>query len=177
MNKYQLAEQHLNLVYRLGTSLMKKNNNPRLELNDLTDTGYAALLNACEHFDESMGVPFEHYASRTIRRAMIKHIKENVSCKIVTLDEAISLDCSCCDWSAENNYLLELLKEAMNTLTLSERQLVESRFGFDNKELKLRELGAQMNISLQAVDKKLKRIYIKLRRYLDEHRYTYSNCA
>ena len=178
MNNYSLAEQNLHLVSRQRESLLRKNwNNYRLQSNDLTDVGYAALLDSCEHYDESMGIPFEHYAARTIRRAMIKHIHEIAPNNITTIDEAISLDRSCCDWSSENEYLKELLKEAMNSLSPEERQLVESRFGFDKKPLKLRELGAERNISLQAVDKQLKRIYAKLYQYFEENRYTYSHCA
>lgn len=178
MNNYYLAEKNLHLVSRQRESLLRKNwNNYRLQANDLTDAGYAALLDACEHYNDSMGIPFEHYASRIIHRTMIKHIHEIAPNNIASLDEAISWDRSCCDWRLENEYLLELLKEAMNTLTPEERQLVESRFGFDNKPMKLRELGEKMNISLQAVDRKLKRIYDKLHRYLDQYQYTYSNCA
>lgn len=178
MNIYTLAEQHLNLVSNQRDSLLRKNCfNRKLEANDLTDAGYAALLDACEHFDASKGIPFEHYASRTIRNAMIKHIKSVSPIDYTTLDEAISQYCPCCDWRSENEYLLELLKEAMGTLTPEDRRLVESRFGFENRPLKLRELSASMNISLQAVDKKLKRILDKLRRYIDENQYTYGNCA
>ena len=178
MKDYSLAEQHLNLVSRQRESLLRKNwNNYRLQANDLTDAGYAALLDSCEHYDDTKGIPFEHYAARAVRRAMIKHIREIAPNNMATLDEAISTDRSCCDWRFENEYLLELLKEAMNTLTPEERQLVESRFGFDDKPMKLRELGNKMNISLQAVDKRLKRIYDKLHRYLDQYQFTYSNCA
>ena len=178
MNTYTLAEQHLYLVSNQRDSLLRKNwFNRKLEAGDLTDVGYAALLGACEHFDASMGIPFEHYASRTIRHAMIKHIKSVSPIDYTTLDEAIAQECPCCDWRAENEYLLDLLKEAMATLSAEDCQLLERRFGFENRPLKLRELSACMNISPQAVDKKLKRILDKLRRYIDENRYTYGNCA
>lgn len=178
MHNYTLAEQHLNLVSSQRDSLLKKNwFNRKIEANDLTDTGYAALLDACEHFDVSRGIPFEHYASRAIHHAMVKHIKSVSSVDFITLDEAICEDRSACDWRFENEYLLELLREAMGTLTPEERHLVECRYGFENRPMKLREMGAYMNISLQAVDKKLKRILDKLRQYLDENHYTYNNCA
>lgn len=177
MNIYTLAEQHLNLVSSQRDSLLRKNGfNHKLEASDLTDVGYAALLDACEHFDATRGYPFEHYASKTIRNAMIKHINSVSSIDFTTIDMAV-LDNPCCDWGAENEYLLELLKEAMATLSTEDRQLVEKRFGFENRPLKLRELSACMNISQQAVDKKLKRILDKLRRYINENRYTYGNCA
>ncbi|MBR4392136.1 MAG: sigma-70 family RNA polymerase sigma factor [Bacteroidales bacterium] len=179
MNNYQLAEKHINLVYQLSSSFMRRNhNNPRLECDDLNDIGYTALLIACEHYDSSLGIPFEHYASRTIRRAMIKQISTVFQNNIVYFDDNESLqDHPCCNWDAENNHLLETLQDGLNSLTLGERHLIENRFGYYSSPMKLKELGKIMNVSFQAVDKKLKRILNKLHRYIDENRYTYSNCA
>ena len=179
MKNFYLAEKHINLVYQLSNSLMRKNrNNPRVEWNDLTNAGYVALLVACEHYDASSGIPFEHYANRTIRRAMIKQIDETSQQNLVYVDNYEPIkERRCCNWDDENSYLLETLQDGLNWLSPEERHLVEIRFGFYNTPLKLRELGTIMNISCQVADKRLKRILKKLHRFIDDNRYTYSHCA
>lgn len=174
---YQLVEQHLYLVNRLGKSLMRVNSsNPYLELSDLVGAGYMALLDAGREYDSSMGVPFKYYAIKSIRRAMVKEIKKLTPVVILNIDDYEGdLDDLRCNWEAEQAYLLERLQFAMNQLTPIERQLIEQRYGFLGKSLKLRELAEIMDVSFQAVDKRINRILNKLRSYFDDP--DYSKCA
>jgi len=70
------AENHLRFVKRIAYSF--KDKVPRsLCVDDLIQVGLITLLELNEKYDHSLGVSFEHFASRRVKGAMIDLIRNN----------------------------------------------------------------------------------------------------
>ena len=62
------------------------------------------------------------------------------------------------NWDEEEAYLKERLNYCIQRLSPEDRNIVESHFGFYGEPMTFKQLGEQRNVSLQAVNKKEKRI-------------------
>lgn len=62
------------------------------------------------------------------------------------------------NWDEEEAYLKDRLTYCIQRLSPEDRDIVEAHFGFHSEPMTFRQLGEQRNVSLQAVNKKEKRI-------------------
>jgi len=66
--------QHLPLIRTIATRLSKRLP-PSVEVDELVNIGVIGLLNACDRFDSSKGVPFKAYAELRIKGQMIDALR------------------------------------------------------------------------------------------------------
>jgi len=71
----QLSPSHLNLI-RAAAGQLRRRLAPTVEPGDLIGDGYVGLRSALRRFDASRGVPFEHFALRRIRGAMLDGLRQ-----------------------------------------------------------------------------------------------------
>jgi len=173
-------EKHLAIVDQQSYKIMKNAGiNKRYTRDDLVSTGMEALLKAYETYDPSKDIPFEPYAANKVRFAMLDEMKlfqrycymdfENLPEEPAgQWDEkrAINiLNGNSYDWESEESEFKESLYRALDTLTDDEMHLVELRLGLNGYEkMKLRELSSIMHISNEAVNKRVHRIFDKLKK-------------
>ena len=181
---YLVEEQEIQFMIHYG-------DNNRLCKGDMANAGYEALLAAARAYDPTSGLPFEPYARKAIRNAMHSELRDLFPVDLKTTwkrDDFVygetfsssaieeSLPSWCCNWDDDESYLKELLADAISQLSKEERKLIEARYGYDGEQMRLAELGNLLNVSHQAVDKKLHRILQKLRDLIDGY-HIYRCCA
>ncbi|WP_428940507.1 sigma-70 family RNA polymerase sigma factor [Fontivita pretiosa] len=71
----QLSPSHLNLIRAMAGQLRRRLP-PTVEPGDLIGDGYVGLRSAMKRFDPSRGVPFEQFALRRIRGAMLDGLRQ-----------------------------------------------------------------------------------------------------
>lgn len=182
---FLVEEQEAKFMYQYG-------DNNRLCKGDMASAGYEALLEAALSFDPTSGLLFEPYARKAIRNAMQNELRELFPVDLKTtwkkdgfvygdtfnstgIDELSSR--WCCNWDDDERYLKELLADAINRLSKSDRTLIEARFGYDGEQMRLVDLGNLLNVSHQAIGKKLHRILHKLRDLISDGYHPYRCCA
>lgn len=188
-----LVKSSLFLVEEQEAKFMNQfGDNNRLCKGDMASAGYEALLEAALSFDPTCGLPFEPYARKTIKNAMQNELRELFPVDLKTtwnkdgfvygdtfnssgIDELPSR--WCCNWDDDERYLKELLADAISRLSESERTLIEARFGYNGEQMRLVDLGNLLNVSHQAIDKKLHRILQKLRHLISDGYHPYRCCA
>ena len=62
------------------------------------------------------------------------------------------------NWDEEEAYMKERLTYCIQRLSPEDRDIVESHYGFNGEPMTFKQLGEQRRVSLQAVNKKAKRI-------------------
>ena len=188
-----LVKRFLFLVEEQEAKFMNQfGDNNRLCEGDMASAGYEALLEAAQSFDPTCGLPFEPYARKAIKNAMQNELRELFPVDLKTtwnkdgfvygdtfnscgIDELPSR--WCCNWDDDECYLKELLADAISRLSTSERTLIEARYGYDGEQMRLVDLGNLLNVSHQAIDKKLHRILQKLRDFISDDYHPYRCCA
>jgi DNA-directed RNA polymerase specialized sigma24 family protein len=83
----------------------------------------------------------------------------------------------CCDWKTEEDSLYETLDDALSHLDNKERRLICAKFGYDGKEMKLREMADENGVSVQAIHKRCNNTVSKLRTFFEGANSSYSMCA
>ena len=203
LNAYQshLVETHHSLVSSMAESLLSlQTGHLGLTKSDLTGAGYEALISAACHYDGNRNASFKTYANRCIWHAMVAEINrwrpsfavlvpevvngeprfvEKEESLFTCLDDAnvFTLTSMCCNWEAEQAWQLETLNEAIATLKPEEQFLIRCYFGFDNKAMKLEEIANKLNVSPQAVHKRIKNAIVKLRTFIEGASSPYRMCA
>ena len=195
LNAYQslLVKTHFDLVGRTAKSLLSQQTGLHgLTESDLKGAGHEALVSAACHYNCNRNASFKTYASKCIWHAMVAEIEHlfpsqtivNQSRKVKELrfihDETISSDLTvrlCCNWDTEQAWLFEMLDEAMASLKQEESFLVRCYYGFDNKAMTLNEIATMLNVSPQAVHKRLKNVIAKLRTFIEDANAPYDMCA
>lgn len=195
LNAYQsqLVATHISLVSSIAKALLcQQTGFHNLTESDLLDAGYEALVSAACHYDGNRNASFKTYASRCIWHAMVAEIEQLFPSQTIVNqygktkelrfihDETISSDLTvrlCCNWEAEQAWQLETLNEALATLKPEEQFLIRCYFGFDNKAMKLEEIANKLNVSHQAVHKRIKNAIAKLRTFIEGASSPYRMCA
>ena len=162
MTRNLFKSEHLAIVYQQSNAIMKNaGSNRRFTQADLDSAGMEALVMAYESYDPSSGIPFESYAALMVHYAMLSEKKLFNNYNLVIGEEFADL----ADTDHDDIDMNEYLYRALDTLTAEELHLVEQRFGLNGyKRMKLRELSSIMNISNEAVNKRVKRIVGKLQK-------------
>jgi len=191
-NNNMLVEIHIGLVSLTAKQMMKKNTNcDWLTEDDLIGAGQEALVAAARSYDASRNASFKTYASTCIRNAMLAEIRNMFPVKVndkqsaflVRNDdadrEAMMLELSRfqCNWEPEQRKLLETQAEAMAMLKPDERWLLKCYYGFNNEPMTLREIASLLQVSPQAIHKRLKHVHDKLRKLVMDNYPSYSLCA
>lgn len=203
LNAYQshLVETHFSLVGSMAKSILSLQTGLYgLTESDLSGAGYEALISAACHYDSTRNVSFKTYASKCIWNAIVAEInrwhpslaimvpkivkgelrfdKEEKSL-FVYLDDASkdNISTMCCNWEAEQAWQFETLNEAIATLKPEEQFLIRCYYGFDNKAMKLEEIANNLNVSPQAVHKRIKNAIGKLRTFIEGASLLYRKCA
>ena len=195
LNAYQsrLVATHISLVSSTAKSLLSQQSGfHSLTESDLSGAGYEALVSAACHYDGNRNASFKTYASRCIWHAMVAEIERLFpSQTIETQDEKkkeflfiYNKDFSseltvrvCCNWEAEQAWQLETLNEAIASLKPEEQFLIRCYYGFDNKAMTLEEIAKVLNVSPQAVHKRIKNAIGKLRTFIEGASSPYRMCA
>lgn len=203
LNAYQslLVKTHYDLVDRTAKSLLSQQTDLHgLTESDLTSAGYEALVSAACHYDSTRNASFKTYANKCIWNAMVAEINRwhpslaimaqevvKGEPKLVTKKESLftclddtstySITSMCCNWEAEQAWQLETMNEALASLKPEEQFLIRCYFGFDNKAMKLEEIANKLNVSPQAVHKRIKNAIAKLRTFIEGASSPYCMCA
>ena len=203
LNAYQslLVKTHYDLVDRTAKSLLSQQTDLHgLTESDLTSAGYEALVSAACHYDSTRNASFKTYANKCIWHAMVAEINRwhpslaimaqevvKGEPRLVTKKESLftclvdtntySIASMCCNWEAEQAWQLETMNEALASLKPEEQFLIRCYFGFDNKAMKLEEIANKLNVSPQAVHKRIKNAIAKLRTFIEGASSPYRMCA
>ena len=182
-----LVEAHLSLVERLACNVMYNfKNSYTLCLEDLISAGEEVLVIASRTFNPAKGVPFAAYARTAIENAMRSELRRLLPVNLksawktdfVSFNDSKAFDDSVfnsdeseypssklnegldwlTNWDDEEQYQQERLNNFIKRLSPEDRDIVESYYGFNSDPLTFKQLGEQHNVSLQAVNKKEKRI-------------------
>lgn len=192
-----LVVSNLYLVDQLAKTFMNKfESNNRLCDGDMHSVGYEALVHASRTYNPNDSKSFKSYAWTVIENAMKNELRDlfpvdlktswqkDSFCYSETFDDKALISSFSdkrnswlCNWEDDQKDLLEALAMAFNRLNPKDRSLIEDRYGFNGKEMKLIDLGDKHHVSHQAVDKKLHRILNKLYELLNTSSYTYKKCA
>lgn len=170
-----LIERNLRLVVFIA----RKFESSGVGLEDLISIGTIGLIKAVNTFDASKKIKLATYASRCIENEILMHLRRTSRLKLeVSFDEPLNVD-----WDG-NELLLsdilgtendivgrdledevdrELLKIALTRLTPREKQIVELRFGLNNRpECTQKQVADLLGISQSYISRLEKRIIRRL---------------
>ena len=154
-------EDHIGLVTMVTKWYAKRGNQ---YFNDLYDAGYKGLLQAINVYDERVGVKFSSFASVCIRNAIRN--------EVVWWRARPYLKNQQTRWLQEeipDTYQARLTTESilplLEGLKPKERRVLELKFGFDTgKERTFTELGKMLGMTRQAVQNRVSRTILKIRK-------------
>ena len=196
-----LIESHFDLVKSLARKMMNRNRHrASLSENDLISAGDVGLIEAAYHYDSKRNYSFNAYVTKCIWNAMVAEINwwfPSHSIEIVEIVNGVPVyvkkkedlfsrvgesECYpnpsvCCDWKTEEDSLYETLDEALSYLDNKERRLICAKFGYEGKEMKLREMADENGVSVQAIHKRCNNTVSKLRTFFEGANPSYSMCA
>ena len=170
-----LIEHNLRLVVYIA----RKFENTGVGTEDLISIGTIGLIKAVGTFDATKRIKLATYASRCIENEILMYLRRTSKLKLeVSFDEPLNVD-----WDG-NELLLsdilgtdgdivsrdiedevdkELLRKALSGLTSREKQIVEMRFGLNQKtECTQKQVAEQLGISQSYISRLEKRIIHRL---------------
>lgn len=159
-----LVNTHFLLVTRLARYYRNKYSNA-LEMADLVSAGEEALVLASRTFDPSLGTPFSAYAAQSIKNAFKKAYKELQPVAFVRFQDESQYNAleeqlwSDYEHELERQDRINKVQDMVSHLNEKEQHLYKLRFVDDTT---LQKMGAYFNVSHQAVDHRLHRMYNKL---------------
>lgn len=164
---------------RLVVYIARKFENTGVGTEDLISIGTIGLIKAVGTFDATKRIKLATYASRCIENEILMYLRRTSKLKLeVSFDEPLNVD-----WDG-NELLLsdilgtdgdiisrdiedevdkELLRKALSGLTSREKQIVEMRFGLNQKtECTQKQVAEQLGISQSYISRLEKRIIHRL---------------
>jgi RNA polymerase sporulation-specific sigma factor len=175
--KQRLIEHNLRLVVYIS----RRFENTGVDLEDLISIGTIGLIKAVGTYRTDKNIKLATYASRCIENEILMHIRKISNLKNeVSLDEPINMD-------SEGNELLlsdilgteedlvarpledlvdlEVLRLALEELSIREREIVMMRYGLGGyKELTQKEVAKKLGISQSYISRLEKRIMQRLKK-------------
>jgi len=173
-----LIERNLRLVVYIA----RKFENTGINVEDLISIGTIGLIKAVNTFKTDKKIKLATYASRCIENEILMYLRRNTKTKTeVSIDEPLNVD-----W--EGNELLlsdilgtdvdiiyrdiedevdrELLRAAMDKLSVREKRIVELRFGLNGakEEMTQKEVADMLGISQSYISRLEKKIIGRLKR-------------
>ena len=172
-----LIERNLRLVVYIA----RRFENTGINIEDLISIGTIGLIKAINTFRADKNIKLATYASRCIENEILMYLRKNASQRAeVSLDEPLNTD-----WDGKELLLSDvlgtegdvvmrpieadvdrkLLRDAVSTLSVRERDIITMRFGLGgHKELTQKEVADRLGISQSYISRLEKRIISRLRR-------------
>ena len=183
----QARETLISHNLRLVVYLAKKFENTGVGVEDLISIGTIGLIKGINTFDTSKNIKLATYASRCIENEILMYLRRNNKTRLeVSFDEPLNMD-----WDGnelllsdilgteediiykdiETEIEIELLKKAMKKLTPREYEIINLRYGLDNKgqrEMTQKEVADYLGISQSYISRLEKRIMVRLKREIQK---------
>ena len=174
-----LIEHNLRLVAYLA----RKFENTGVCIEDLISIGTIGLIKGINTFNTDKNIKLATYASRCIENEILMYLRRNNKTKLeVSFDEPLNMD-----WDGnelllsdilgtdediiykdiETEVEISLLRKAMGKLNERERNIIELRYGINQKsgkELTQKEVADKLGISQSYISRLEKKIIERLRR-------------
>ena len=173
----KLIEHNLRLV----AHIVKKFEGTNQDVDDLIGIGTVGLIKGIDTYSENKKVKLATYAAKCAENEILMYFRadkknsKNISLydeisydkegnKITILDILKTEDIDYADEIYKNDNI-ELLKQYLNVLTKREREIIEDRYGLNNKEeLTQKDIAKKLNISRSYVSRLEKRATTKILR-------------
>ena len=172
-----LIERNLRLVVYIA----RRFENTGIHIEDLISIGTIGLIKAINTFRPDKNIKIATYSSRCIENEILMYLRKNAQQKSeVSFEEPLNAD-----WDGKELLLSDilgtesdvvmrpieedvdrkLLNDAINKLSVREREIIRMRFGLNgHKELTQKEVADKMGISQSYISRLEKRIIARLRR-------------
>ncbi len=180
----KLIEHNLRLV----AHIVKKFDCNQNEQDDLISIGTIGLIKGVDSFSKSHGTKITTYCARCIENEILMHFRSNnKNSKNISLNEFIGFDKDGNEITIldvlkapKPDFLdeidkkdnIKLLKEYLNVLNDREREIVERRYGLNNRdEQTQKSIAKEMKISRSYVSRIEKRALTKILREFLKNKY------
>ncbi len=168
---------------RLVVYLARKFENTGVGVEDLISIGTIGLIKGIHTFNPDKNIKLATYASRCIENEILMHLRKTNKLKLeVSFDEPLNVD-----WDGNELLLSDilgtdedviyrdleteaeigLLRQAMKRLSDREREIIELRYGYNQKnekEMTQKEVADLLGISQSYISRLEKKIMLRLRR-------------
>lgn len=168
---------------RLVVYLARKFENTGVGVEDLISIGTIGLIKGIHTFNPDKKIKLATYASRCIENEILMHLRRTNKLKLeVSFDEPLNVD-----WDGNELLLSDILgteedviyrdleteaeigmlRKAMEKLSDREREIIELRYGYNQKnekEMTQKEVADLLGISQSYISRLEKKIMIRLRR-------------
>ena len=172
---------------RLVVYLAKKFENTGVGVEDLISIGSIGLIKGINTFDPDKNIKLATYASRCIENEILMYLRRNSKTKLeVSFDEPLNMD-----WDGnelllsdilgtdediiyrdlETEVEIGLLKKALKKLEPRERNIIELRFGINQKEGRektQKEVADLLGISQSYISRLEKKIMVRLKKEIQK---------
>ena len=179
-----LIEHNLRLVVYLA----KKFENTGICVEDLISIGTIGLIKGINTFNPEKKIKLATYASRCIENEILMYLRRNNKIKLeVSIDEPLNVD-----WDGnelllsdilgtdediiyrdmENEVEIRLLREALDSLSKRERQIICLRYGIGTKdgiEMTQKEVADLLGISQSYISRREKKIMIRRKKEIQKN--------
>ena len=176
-SKAILIERNLRLVVYIA----KKFESTGIDVDDLISVGAVGLIKAVQSFNNDKNIKLATYASRCIENEILMYLRKVTKQKLeVSLDEPLSYDKEgnelllgdiligeeeSLSKGMENNLEKQILKKALNKLSLKEQQIMTLRFGLNGQEESTqKEVADILGISQSYISRIEKKILSRLKK-------------
>ncbi len=173
----RLIEHNLRLVVYIA----RKFENTGVLTEDLISIGTIGLIKAVGTFNPEKKIKLATYASRCIENEILMHLRRTCRLKLeVSFEEPLNVDWDgnelllsdilgtepdCVSRDLEDEVDRELLHQALGMLTAREKQIIELRFGLNNRPpCTQKQVADCMGISQSYISRLEKRIMKRLQR-------------
>lgn len=168
---------------RLVVYLARKFENTGVGVEDLISIGTIGLIKGIHTFNPEKNIKLATYASRCIENEILMHLRRTNKLKLeVSFDEPLNVD-----WDGNELLLSDILgteedviyrdleteaeigmlRKAMEKLSDREREIIELRYGYNQKnekEMTQKEVADLLGISQSYISRLEKKIMLRLRR-------------
>ena len=172
---------------RLVVYLARKFENTGVGVEDLISIGTIGLIKGIHTFNPEKNIKLATYASRCIENEILMHLRRTNKLKLeVSFDEPLNVD-----WDGNELLLSDilgteediiyrdletqaeigLLRQAMEKLSKREREIIELRYGYNQKnekEMTQKEVADLLGISQSYISRLEKKIMLRLRKEIQK---------
>ena len=172
---------------RLVVYLARKFENTGVGVEDLISIGSIGLIKGIHTFNPDKKIKLATYASRCIENEILMHLRRTNKLKLeVSFDEPLNVD-----WDGNELLLSDILgteedviyrdleteaeigmlRKAMDKLSDREREIIELRYGYnqkEDKEMTQKEVADLLGISQSYISRLEKKIMLRLRREIQK---------
>lgn len=179
MKKEIKMEDHLGLVTKVAreeaAKYFTRYSHTLLQEKDMINEGVIGLAYAISHFNAEVGCMFSTYATRYVKDAIRRAVRQHISPQYLAYDdesglmdeeEPLLIEEVVADPSVDADQEREDIKEQvavmLEELTPDERRIIILHRGFDGeRERSVAEVAEILGVSPTAINKRLNKIYAK----------------